>query len=85
MIALIVPLLAMLMVWLMRAREDPSWFIERHASEIYRPSDEMLFVMTIIMALASVPLLGICVSGRSAPQQPSLPGRSRRAGEVRLA
>lgn len=60
MIALIVPLLAMLMVWLMRAREDPSWFIERHASEIYRPSDEMLFVMTIIMALASVPLLGIC-------------------------
>ncbi|MGB7736470.1 MAG: hypothetical protein WBL72_22530 [Thermoguttaceae bacterium] len=60
MAALIVPLLAMLMMWLLRARENPPWFIERHASEIYRPGDKEFFALTILIALASVPLLGIC-------------------------
>ena len=60
MAALIVPLLAMLMMWLLPARENPPWFIERHASEIYRPGDKEFFALTILIALASVPLLGIC-------------------------
>jgi hypothetical protein len=60
MVALILPLLAMLTVWLLRARQDPPWFIERHASEIYRPGGKEFFALTILIALASVPLHGIC-------------------------
>jgi hypothetical protein len=56
---LLVPLVALSIAWMMRANQYPAWFLQMHAGEIYLPTERLFFFLVSMLALSTVPMLGI--------------------------
>jgi hypothetical protein len=57
---LLFPLLAASIALLTTLHGYPAWFIVAHAGEIYVPVDQLFFSIQVTLALATVPMFGLC-------------------------
>lgn len=58
-VSLLIPLVALLIAWVIRASGEPAWYVQRHAGNMWVPTEQLTFFLGFLLAMAAVPLFGV--------------------------